>query len=73
MRPRRRTLPRTAGGRRKEMEHVPTHNRRTENKGEKSRTLEPFSAQESFQGGSRLLKFGVWLDGRIYGEVQDSF
>ena len=73
MRPRRCTLPRTAGGRRKEMEHIPTHNRRTKSQGEESRSLESLSAKESLQGGSRLLKLGVWLDGRIYGEVKDSF
>ena len=66
---RRHTIPRTVGGRREEMEHVPTRNRRTESQGEESRTVEPVPAQESLQRGSRLLEFGVWVDGRIYGEV----
>lgn len=44
MRSRRRTLPRTAGGRRKEMEHIPTRNRRTEDQGEESRTMESVPA-----------------------------
>ena len=67
--PRRCTISRTVGGRREEMEHIPTHNRRTESQGEESRTVEPVPAQESLQRGSRLLEFGVWVDGRIYGEV----
>lgn len=69
MRPRRRRLPRTAGGRREEMEHIPTYNRRAKSQGEESWAVEPVPAQKPLQGGSRLLEFGIWLDGRIYGKV----
>ena len=73
MRSGRRTLPRTAGGRREEMEHISTHNRRVKSQSEESWTLELVSTYKPLQGGGRLLKPGVRLDGRIYGEVQDSF
>ena len=73
MRSGRRTLPRAAGGRREEMEHLSTHNRRVKSQSKESWTLELVSPQKPFQRGGGLLKLGVWLDGRVYGEVQDSF
>ena len=35
--------------------------------------MEPFSTQESLQGGGRFLEFGVWIDGRVHGQIQDGF
>lgn len=55
------------------MEHIPTSNRRVESQGQEAGTLEFVPAQESLHSGSRLLKSGVWVDGRVYGEMQDSF
>ena len=73
MHPSRRTLPFTARRRREEMGFVPTGHGRAEGQGEEAWSMEPVLAEESFHTRSGLLKFGIWVDGRVYGQKQDSF
>ena len=55
------------------MEHIPSYYRRVEGEGEKAGAMESVSPKKSFQGRGGVLEPGVWFDGRIYGEEQDSF
>ena len=35
--------------------------------------MELLSTQEPLQGGGRFLEPGVWVDGRVHGQIQDGF
>ena len=71
MHPSRHSLPRTSGRRRKEMELVASNNRSAEGQSEEARIMESIPAEQSLQGRCWFHQPGVWIDGRVLGEVED--